>query len=126
MSRQNIFSTEAITLQKFRVGMSKVLSDVTVMDLQVREMQEHFMQGMAYELRAYILADHVENKEAAYTVYKLPWWLKWAERWIKKEQHVLKLDAYHTYPKANVKLPKLGENKVVITKADLNLGEPNE
>jgi hypothetical protein len=123
MAKTTFVPKETITLEKLQVGLVKRLSDLSVYDVELREIREYFMEGTAYELRAYVLADHVESKEVSYTHHTLPWWLKWADRWVKKEEHVLKLDAYHTYPKANVKMPKLGPNYTTITKSDLNMTE---
>ena len=97
-------------------GISQVLGDeALVIEPELRAYRDEFVRGMVYQLRGYILADHLENQTVTYTETILPRWLKWLSRFVTTRNYEIKMDAYYTYPKARIALPNLGRGRKVIT-----------
>lgn len=115
MSRQGIIDPQRIELTLLQQSIAKSLSasDVRVIEPEIRVIQ--LLDQMVYELKAYVLADHVDTQRAQYETIELPKWLRWLKRFCKVTQYEIGIDAYFTYPNANVPLPDLGQSRKTVT-----------
>lgn len=121
---KSTISKDTVTLVFLQKYVAKVLGESELNLIKPKmslERRIEFLDGMLATLSAGVLADHLEHKQATYTIVELPRWLKWLERFTIKHTRLLKLDAYHTYPKANIKLPELGRPQIDIIKADYEI-----
>lgn len=124
--REVDLEASTITLELLENTIVKTIPDVQLVRPELRSFHNTTTKDMLLEFRAYILADHAEHKSASYTHQELPWWLKWASRWVRTTKHQLTLDAYYTYPQSNRKLPDLGDNHLVFTKSDFRVSDSRE